>query len=91
VYLPYGYSGENRYNVFYLMHGGWGNETSPLGTSGRPNVFKNVMDNAIANGEIAPLIIVCPTYNNTSPDDSGNFSLVEHGAHQRFADSPGLA
>jgi hypothetical protein len=76
VYLPYGYSGENRYNVFYLMHGGWGNETSPLGTSGRPNVFKNVIDNAIANGEIAPLIIVCPTYNNTSPDDSGNFSLA---------------
>ncbi|MDR1937069.1 MAG: hypothetical protein LBQ73_01040 [Tannerellaceae bacterium] len=76
VYLPYGYAKENRYNAFYLMHGGWGNETSPLGTPGRPNSFKNVMDHAIANGEIQPLIIICPTYNNTSPDDSGNFSLA---------------
>jgi acetyl esterase/lipase/enterochelin esterase-like enzyme len=76
VYLPYGYSGENKYNVYYLMHGGWGNETSPLGTPGRPNALKHVIDNSIANGEMQPLIIVCPTYNNTSPEDSGNFGLA---------------
>jgi acetyl esterase/lipase/predicted alpha/beta superfamily hydrolase len=76
VYLPYGYSKEHDYNVFYLMHGGWGNETSTLGTPENPNPFKNVIDNSIANGEIEPLIIVCPTYNNTSPDDSGSFSLA---------------
>ncbi len=23
VYLPYGYTEDNSYNVFYLMHGGW--------------------------------------------------------------------
>ena len=49
VYLPYGYSNENRYNAFYLMHGGWGNETSTLGAPGRPGVFKNILDNAIEN------------------------------------------
>lgn len=76
VYLPYGYSKEIQYNAFYLMHGGWGNETSPLGTPTRPNPFKNVIDNAIANGKIQPLIIVCPTYNNTSGEDSGNFGLA---------------
>ncbi|GHS94602.1 hypothetical protein FACS1894207_3090 [Bacteroidia bacterium] len=76
VYLPYGYSKENKYNAFYLMHGGWGNETSTLGTSGRPNPFKNVIDNAIENGKIQPLIIICPTYNNTSSEDSGNFGLA---------------
>ena len=27
VYLPYGYSEDQRYNVFYLMHGGWSDET----------------------------------------------------------------
>ncbi len=37
---------------------------------------KDVLDNAIAAGEIAPLIVVCPTYNNTSPDDSASFSLA---------------
>lgn len=76
VYLPYGYSEKNNYNVFYLMHGGWGNETTTLGPSAYPNSFKNVIDNAIANGEIEPLIIVCPTYNNESPKDSADYTLA---------------
>ena len=76
VYLPYGYSDDQEYNVFYLMHGGWGNETTTLGTPDNPSAFKNVIDNAIAGGEFEPLIIVCPTYNNTSPEDSANFSLA---------------
>lgn len=76
VYLPYGYSEDRQYDVFYLMHGGWSNETSTFGTPDNPSSFKNVMDNAIQNGEIKPLIIVCPTYNNTSGNDSDNFSLA---------------
>jgi hypothetical protein len=76
IYLPYGYTGGQDYNIFYLMHGGWGNETSTFGTPERPNAFKNVIDNAIASGAIEPLIIVCPTYNNTSPEDSANFGLA---------------
>ncbi len=32
VYLPYGYSEEQKYNVFYLSHGGWSNETTIMGT-----------------------------------------------------------
>lgn len=76
VYLPYGYSTKNRYNIMYLMHGGWGNETTTLGTPDQPNSFKNVMDNAIAAGRINPLIIVCPTYNNESPKDSSDYSLA---------------
>jgi predicted peptidase len=76
VYLPYGYDENQPYNVFYLMHGGWGDETTTLGTSSSPTAFTNVLDNAIAAGEIEPLIVVCPTYNNTSPDDSASFSLA---------------
>lgn len=76
VYLPSGYDENKRYNVFYLMHGGWGNENQVLGTPSSPSRFKNVIDNAIANGDFEPLIIVCPTYNNTSPEDSANFSLA---------------
>lgn len=73
VYLPYGYADADQYNVFYLMHGGWSDETTTLGTPDNPTPFKNVLDQAIAAGEIAPLIIVCPTYNNTGPDDSADF------------------
>ncbi|MDE5740852.1 MAG: esterase [Oscillospiraceae bacterium] len=76
VYLPNGYSEENKYNVFYLMHGGWSNETTTLGTPDSPSMFKNVIDNAIASGDIDPLIIVCPTYNNTSEQDSADYSLA---------------
>ena len=76
VYLPYGYTEEAAYDVFYLMHGGWGDETTTLGTPYDPSPFTNVLDNAIAAGQIAPLIVVCPTYNNTSPEDSASFSLA---------------
>ncbi len=76
VYLPYGYSEENKYNVLYLMHGGWSNETTTLGTPNNSNSFKNVIDHAIENGEVEPLIIVCPTYNNESPEDSADYTLA---------------
>jgi len=78
VYLPHGYSSDRPYDVFYLMHGGWGDETTTLGSPHKPSVFKNVIDNAIAAGELRPLILVCPTYNNTNQNglDSGSFSLA---------------
>lgn len=76
VYLPYNYTPDNKYNVFYLMHGGWSNETTWLGSTQQPNAFKNIIDNAIENGEMQPMIIVCPTYNNLSDSDSGDYSLA---------------
>lgn len=76
VYLPYGYSEDTQYNVFYLMHGGWSDETTYLGTPEHPNVFKNILDNGIAEGKILPMIVVCPTYNNESDTDSSDYSLA---------------
>lgn len=78
AYLPYGYSEDSKYNVMYLMHGGWSNETTILGTPNRPSSFKNVVDNAIQDHIFNPLIIVCPTYNNTNKNgqDSDNYSLA---------------
>lgn len=76
VYVPYGYSENEKYNVFYLMHGGWSNETSWLGTPENPGVFKHVIDHAIGDGKMKPFIIVCPTYNNESPSDSSDYSLA---------------
>lgn len=76
IYLPYGYSENVQYDVFYLMHGGWSNETSTLGTPDSPSELKNILDHGIAEGRILPQIIVCPTYNNTSREDSASFSLA---------------
>ena len=76
VYLPYGYSEDQRYNVFYLMHGGWSDETTYLGTPEKPNVLVNVIDHAIQDGKMEPVIVVCPTYNNENPDDSADYGLA---------------
>lgn len=78
VYLPYGYSEAQEYDVFYLMHGGWGDENMTLGTPQSLSPFKNIIDHAVAAGEMKPVIIVCPTYNNTNENgrDSANFSLA---------------
>lgn len=76
VYLPYNYSLTKKYNVFYLMHGGWSDETTYLGTPGNPHLLKNILDNAIADGKMTPMIVVCPTYNNLSNQDSSDYRLA---------------
>ena len=76
VYLPYQYDPHQSYNIFYLMHGGWSNETTVLGTSSKPTELKYAIDHAIEDGLMDPLIIVYPTYNNENPDNSDNYSLA---------------
>lgn len=76
VYLPYGYDATRPYNIFYLMHGGWSDQTTVLGTSSMPSPLKLAVDHAIEDGRMTPMILVCPTYNNTSDKDSWDYSLA---------------
>lgn len=76
VYLPPNYDDQKKYNVFYLMHGGWSDETTYLGTPNQPSEFKNVLDHAMSEGLMTPMIVVCPTYNNLSTTDSSDFGLA---------------
>ena len=41
-----------------------------------PNSFKNVIDHAIEDGKITPMIFVMLTYNNTDGQDSWDYSLA---------------
>lgn len=82
VYLPYGYNEndkETKYNVFYLLHGGGGSaETYFGGTNG--NYYTNVIDNMIENKDIEPMIIVTPTFydtTSTSTSVSSSATMVE--------------
>ena len=59
IYLPYGYSEEQQYNILYLMHGTGDNEEYWLK---KFSYNKTMVDNLIYQGEIAPLIIVTPTF-----------------------------
>lgn len=76
VYLPYGYSEDKQYNIFYLSHGGWSDETTIMGTADNPSSFKNVVDHAIEEGKMIPMILVMVTYNNTSNQDSWDYNLA---------------
>ncbi|MBP3871261.1 MAG: hypothetical protein J6E46_09820 [Faecalicoccus sp.] len=76
IYLPYGYDQTQKYNIFYLSHGGWSNEKTILGTDKKPSELKNAIDHAIEDMRMKPLIIVCPTYNNLTEKDSWDYNLA---------------
>jgi len=60
VYLPPGYEqGTQRYPVFYLLHGGGGDEDA-WDNLGRAN---EIFDNLIAGGNAKPMIVVMPNGN----------------------------
>lgn len=61
VYLPYGYSGEQQYDILYLMHGGGGSQESSF-RERQSTELKCVLDHLIANGEMKPMIVVAPTF-----------------------------
>ncbi|HLP18409.1 MAG TPA: alpha/beta hydrolase-fold protein, partial [Bacteroidota bacterium] len=63
VYTPPGYSSDQtkRYPVLYLQHG-WGEDETAWSNQGHANL---IMDNMIADGKIAPFIIVM-TYGMTN-------------------------
>ena len=75
VYLPYGYEdGNESYNILYLLHGAGGDEETYFGTAEKPTDLKFILDNAIANGDIDPLIVVAVT---NSSDDSVDEDAAE--------------
>ena len=74
--MPYSYDENEQYDIMYLSHGGWANENTIMGTDADPHSFKHVVDHAIEDGKMRPILIVLPTYNNTSPQDSGDYSLA---------------
>lgn len=82
VYVPYGYDESRPYNIFYLSHGGAGNEQTFMGTPGKPGErpdgppgsIKNAVDHAIEDRLMEPVLIVLPTYNNTTGKESWDYS-----------------
>lgn len=66
VYLPVGYDESQKYNIFYLMHGGGENEKTLFHQD--DTMIQNIMDHMIANGDMPPTIVVTPTWNQTGAD-----------------------
>ena len=76
VYLPYGYDENDtatRYDICYLMHG-WGGHA---GEYFEYADIKEMLDNMIANGDIAPTIFVSATFYNDNSDTGLSGSVAE--------------
>lgn len=67
VYLPYRY-GENinqRYNVLYLVHGHYA--TAATTFEAEDGLVRKLLDHMTGNGDMAPTIVVSPSYNYGEP------------------------
>jgi enterochelin esterase-like enzyme len=65
VYTPPGYSKDNKYPVFYLLHGAGGNEGNWT-KAGKADV---ILDNLYADKKLVPMIVVMP--NGSVPGKGG--------------------
>lgn len=103
VYLPNGYDQNDKskkYNVFYMSHGGGGDYFTMfyrgpdyINGKKRPTIFKNVLDNMIANKDIEPMIVVAPTYTLSSTEYYQQHCFVQcllpaiEGKYNTYAES----
>ena len=60
VYLPYGYSTDEKYDVIYLLHGWTGTAEDTFETGS--GMLKRVLDHIIQDGLCRPVIVVSPTW-----------------------------
>ena len=78
VYTPPGYSPSKKYPVLYLLHGIGGDETEWQ----RFTKPENILDNLIADGKAAPMIVVMPN-GRAQPNDRAEGNV--------FASAPAFA
>lgn len=73
VYLPFGYDENEKYDVFYLMHG-W---TGHAGDFFQYSNIINILDNMICNNDINPLIVVSATFDADNKGQNWSRSVEE--------------
>jgi enterochelin esterase-like enzyme len=71
IYTPPGYSKDNKYPVFYLLHGKGGNETN----WSRAGAAPVILDNLLADKKIVPMIVVMP---NGEPGSTAGRNAFEN-------------
>jgi enterochelin esterase-like enzyme len=80
VYTPPGYSPDRKYPVLYLLHGIGGDETE-WQRFATPNIM---MDNLLADGKSAPMIVVMPN-GRAQPNDRAEGNVYSHAqAFEKF-------
>ncbi|WP_372650892.1 alpha/beta hydrolase [Draconibacterium sp.] len=84
VYTPPGYKPTKKYPVFYLRHGGGGNETSWY----VEGCTANIMDNLLAQNKIVPMVVVMPNGNVEKQTEGGAYGAegIQIMADELFTD-----
>ncbi len=74
IYLPYGYdSGTESYNVLYVSHGGGGGKPETFLKTDSATALQCTIDNMIEKGEIAPFILVAPSWKTSAFSVEGSY------------------
>lgn len=81
IYIPPGYSEDQRYNVLYLLHGIGGDEEEWYNHAG-PQV---ILDNMYADRKLAPMIVVLPN-GRAMQNDRAEGDLFEANKLKAFED-----
>ena len=94
VYLPYEYDESKQYNILYLLHGGGEDETTLF--FHKDTQMQHIFDHMIENGDMDPMIIVTPTWNQTgaeyfSPELRDRVIPFVEGKYSTYAKSTELA
>jgi len=80
VYTPPGYAPDHKYPVLYLLHGIGGDETE-WQRFATPNI---ILDNLLADGKAAPMIVVMPN-GRAQPNDRAEGNVYSHAqAFEKF-------
>lgn len=68
--MGYDYDNQSgvRYNVLYLVHGHYGTASTTF--EAENGLLRKVLDHMMENGEMAPTIVVSPSYNYGAPTSS---------------------
>jgi enterochelin esterase-like enzyme len=82
VYMPPGYTRDRQYPVLYLLHGIGGDETEWQRLC-QPNV---ILDNLIAGGQAAPMIVVMPNGRAQKNDRAKGNVFASAPAFEKFED-----
>lgn len=80
IYLPPGYSGNEKYPVLYLLHGIGGDEKEWF-KNAQPQV---ILDNLYADGKLAPMIVVMPN-GRAMKDDRAIGNIFDKEKVEAFA------
>lgn len=85
VLLPAGYNVNKEYPVLYALHGYWGNEDSLLDAGDASLKLRQIIGNAIADGEAEEMIVVFPDiYASATQDKCSALDDNNNAAYDNF-------